>query len=66
MCSFYIHIKIKILSNYSLTMNFIQHILYTMEDENFNAKVLGKETSFYTNILKEGQTKLRPYPVLKF
>lgn len=37
-----------------------------MENENFNAKVLGKETSFYTNILKEGQTKLRPYPVLKF
>lgn len=37
-----------------------------MENENFNAKVLGKETSFYTNILKEGQTKLRPYPILKF
>ena len=59
-CSFYIHIKIKILSNHPLTMNFIQHIIYTMEDENFNAKVQGKETSFYTNIFKEGQTKLRP------
>ena len=46
------------MSNHPLTMNFIQHIIYTMEDENFNAKVQGKKHHFTLIYLRKARQSL--------